>query len=100
MTLWMLLQAIAFTTAMFSGWMAGKPDGIVGVLIGLLVGAVVGCSGVWSMYHAGWGFNKWITKNKLTIKIELLASLILDVAGLAWCFVIGAIVQVITRFLI
>jgi hypothetical protein len=100
MTLWLLLQGIAFTTAMFSGWYAGKPAGIVGILIGLFIGAFVGFGGVWSMFGVDLRFYKWITLKKLSLKVELLAALFFAAAGLTWCFVIGAAVQIITKFLI
>jgi hypothetical protein len=100
MTLWNLLTAIAFTTAIVSGWLAGKSAGITGILIGLIIGVIAGIGGMWSMYHAGWIFDRWLTAKKLAIKIQILTELVMDAFGLAWCFVIGGIVQGITRLLI
>jgi hypothetical protein len=93
-------MGIAFMAAIASGWMTGKPAGIVGILVGLIIGLSAGVGTVCGMYLAGRRFEKWLARKALPMKTEIAASLFVDIAGLAWCIFIIWIVQCITRFLI
>jgi len=98
MNLWMLLMGICFTTAMFSGWYAGRPAGFIGIVIGLFVSALLGAGGVLSMGFAELRFVPWITTKSQ--RVQAVAFLLIHLFGLMWCFAVGALAHFITRVLI
>jgi hypothetical protein len=98
MNLWMLLMGICFTASIFSGWLAGRPAGFIGILVGLFASALLGIGGVLMMAFAEMRYVPWISSKHQ--KVQAIAYLLIHLLGLMWCLAVGLVVYFIAKFLI